>query len=94
MIFIDRNASRDIQMMQQTKRCYDDYCFYNRFEVDKREKFLKLAIEAITEKNFIVPYLPLYLTTACSLNCVKCNNLMPMFHGKAFDFRGLKPRRH
>lgn len=86
MIFVDKNASRSEQFVQQLERCYDDYCFYNRLDMDRRKAFVKEKMEAISEGELVVPYLPVYLTTACSLNCEKCNNLMPMFHGKAFDF--------
>lgn len=86
MIFIDRTASRDVQFKQLTERCYDDYCFYNRIEAQERESFVQRRMEEIGEDDFILPYLPIYLTTACSLNCEKCNNLMPMFRGQASDF--------
>lgn len=85
MILIDRKASRDIQLMQQIERCYDDYCFYNRFEEEHRRAFVKHKMAEMNDE-LVIPYLPLYLTTACSLNCEKCNNLMPLFHGHAYDF--------
>lgn len=90
MIFVDRTASREIQFHQQIERCYDDFCFYNRFDFEKRESFVKRKMDTIEEDELVIPYLPLYLTTACSLNCEKCNNLMPMFHGKAYDFSWAK----
>lgn len=86
MIFIDKSADRDIQFEQQIKRCYDDYCFYNRIDESVREKYVDEYVDKINKDDLIVPYLPIYITTACTLNCEKCNNLMPMFHGKAFDF--------
>ncbi len=92
MIFIDKTASRELQLKQQTERCYDDFCFYNQFDAEKREAFVNKKMENIREGDFVLPYLPLYLTTACSLNCEKCNNLMPMFHGHASDFSWEKTR--
>ena len=92
MIYIDRTASRDVQLKQQTERCYDDYCFYNRIEGQERVGFVQFRIDAIGTDDFVLPYLPIYLTTVCSLNCEKCNNLMPMFHGHASDFSWDKTR--
>lgn len=93
MIFIDRTESRDVQFRQQTERCYDDYCFYNRIEGQERENYVRTQMDAIGDDDLVLPYLPAYLTTACSLNCEKCNNLMPMFHGHASDFSWDKTRR-
>ena len=92
MYYVDRKASRDIQLKQQVARCYDDFCFYNRFDKDARAAFVKERMEDIQEEEFVLPYLPVYLTTACSLNCEKCNNLMPYFHGRASDFSWQKTR--
>lgn len=68
------------------KKCYDDYCFYNQMEAENRKNFVDIKVEDIRDDEMVLPYLPLYLTTKCSLNCEKCNNLMPMFHGNAYDF--------
>ncbi len=86
MILIDRSESRVAQLKKQTERCYDDYCFYNQYEPMARERFVQERMEEYKEQEFVIPYLPVYLTTACSLNCKKCNNLMPLFHGHAADF--------
>lgn len=92
MLFIDRSATRDIQLRQQTERCYDDYCFYNRYDADERANFVRNQMNSIGKNEFVLPYLPVYLTTRCSLNCEKCNNLMPLFHGRAFDFSWTKTK--
>ena len=92
MIFIDKNASRKEQFYKLIERCYDDYCFFNQFDMEKRKQFVTERMSEIGENELVIPYLPLYLTTKCSLNCEKCNNLMPMFHGKAYDFSWEKTR--
>lgn len=74
------------------ERCYDDYCFYNQMDMNLRKEFVSRQIDEIGDDDLIIPYLPLYLTTKCSLNCEKCNNLMPLFHGKAYDFSWDKTR--
>ena len=87
MIFVDKSAQRHTQLEQLVERCYDDYCFYNRFEMSKREDFVRKCMSNFDpHEDLIIPYLPVYLTNTCSLNCKKCNNLMPLFHRKAFDF--------
>ncbi len=78
--------SRREQLNKLTVRCYDDYCFYNRMEQKERCRFVEEHTAAMREEDFILPYLPLYLTTCCTLSCVKCNNLMPMFKGNAAHF--------
>ena len=73
MIYINRNGTRKEQLFQQTKRCYDDYCFYNHFDNQKRREFVESCMSNIGESELVIPYLPVYLTTVCSLNCKKCN---------------------
>ena len=92
MINVDRKANRTDQLHHQIARCFDDYCFYNHFEEDRRIAFINEKMLTIGTDEEVIPYLPVYLTTVCSLNCEKCNNLMPMFHGKAFDFSWGKTR--
>lgn len=75
------------------EQCYDDYCFYNQMDLDVRKQFVSKHMEEIKDGELVIPYLPLYLTTNCSLNCEKCNNLIPMFHGKACDFSWEKTKK-
>ncbi len=86
MIYIDKNLSRADQYRNLIERCYDDYCFYNQMDLDLRKHFVLDRMAEIQKGELVIPYLPLYLTTRCSLNCEKCNNLMPLFHGNAYDF--------
>ena len=44
------------------ERCYDDYCFYNQMDLIERKNFVSVQMEGITEDEFVIPYLPLYLT--------------------------------
>lgn len=37
------------------------------------------------QEGFIIPYLPVMVTTKCTLKCEYCNNLMPYFKEKACD---------
>lgn len=77
---------RQEQLNQLVARCYDDYCYYNQVDMDVRRQFVEERLADIGEGDFVVPYLPLYLTTCCTLNCAKCNNLMPMFKGQNLHF--------
>ena len=61
-------------------------------DMDLRKQFVQERVSAIEENELVIPYLPLYITTKCTLNCEKCNNLMPLFHGRAFDFSWEKTR--
>ena len=82
---MSRGIDKREQFYRLIERCYDDYCFYNQMDLDLRKKFVLEHMDAINEE-LVLPYLPLYLTTRCTLNCEKCNNLMPLFHGNAYDF--------
>lgn len=74
------------QFSKLVSRCYDDYCYYNRMDKEKREQFVDSRELEFIEDGRVIPYLPVYLTTRCTLNCAKCNNLMPLFKESAGDF--------
>ena len=93
MIFFEKNVSKKEQYNNLIERCYDDYCFYNQMDLEIRKNFVSRKMTEIREGDLVIPYLPLYLTTRCSLNCEKCNNLMPFFHGHAFDFSWEKTKK-
>lgn len=92
MVFSNKDASKLLQYNKLIERCYDDYCFYNQMELNLRREYVSKCMADIKEGELVIPYLPLYLTTRCSLNCEKCNNLMPMFQGKAQDFSWKKTK--
>lgn len=77
---------REQQLNNMIARCYDDYCYYNQMDMDEREQFVREHVVAATASDMIIPYMALYLTTSCTLNCEKCNNLMPMFKGQNVVF--------
>lgn len=75
--------SRKEQIEDQVKQCLSDYYYYNHFDLSKRNEFIDKEYEHYKNKGgMVLPYLPLYLTTRCTLNCDKCNNLMPYFKEK------------
>lgn len=80
MIEIARSQSREEQFKQLIINCYDDYCFYNQMKLSARRQFVEEhAQKGKKSEALILPYLPIYLTTRCTMNCKKCNNLMPLF---------------
>lgn len=87
----ERNRLR--QFNKLIKDCYDDYCFYNQMDKVSRKKYVNDKISCILDDELIIPYLPVYLTTKCNLNCAKCNNLIPMFKGSPFDFSWEKTKK-
>lgn len=88
--FID---SRSAQLDAQVKQCLSDYYYHNHMDLDKRNEFIEKEYEKFLQKEqMVLPYLPICLTTNCTLNCDKCNNLMPYFkeEGKCRDFSAAK----
>ena len=80
------SMNKEEQFYSLTCRCYDDLCFYDRMDMTSRKNFVDTQVAGIKDKNLIIPYLPLYITTKCSLNCEKCNNLIPDLKCKGVDF--------
>lgn len=94
MIEIDKSAAREKQFGQLIRRCYDDYCFYNHMDLSRRRQFVEEhSRRAETCEGITVPYLPVYLTTRCSLNCEKCNNLMPLFSAHPVELDNTKTKK-
>lgn len=96
--YIDKNTpifvypfieTREVQYKKQIKQCLSDYYYHNHYDLKYRDKFIENEYEKL-EKNggMVIPYLPIYLTTKCTLNCDKCNNLMPYLkeNSKNADF--------
>jgi organic radical activating enzyme len=77
---------RDEQFSALVEKCYDDYCYYNQMDMDERHRFVLEHVKAIGKEELVLPYLPLYLTTRCTLNCKNCNNLMPYFDSPHPEF--------
>lgn len=94
MIEIDRKGTRQKQFDQLIERCYDDYCFYNQIDRIERSRFVEeQSHQAKICADITIPYLPVYLTTRCSLNCEKCNNLMPMFSANPVKLDNVRTKR-
>lgn len=84
---------REVMFRKQVRRCFSDYYFYNHMDLSKREEFIENEMKKIGEEDLVIPYLPVYLTTRCTLNCEKCNNLMPYFGSRKNDFSLEKTKR-
>lgn len=74
------------QFKDLARKCYDDFCYYNRMEKEERIQFVASRESDYIDDGRVIPYLPIYITTRCSLNCEKCNNLIPYFKENANDF--------
>lgn len=81
--------SREVIYNQQIKKCLNDYHEYNHFDESERDEFVQNEYEKLKlDGRMVIPYMPVFLTTKCSLNCDKCNNLIPDIKEKrgSFDF--------
>lgn len=78
---------RKVMLEKQVRQCLSDYYYYNHMDLSKRNEFIDREYGMLQEKNqLVIPYLPVYLTTRCTLCCEKCNNLMPYFKNRNYDF--------
>lgn len=84
---------RDKMFVQQIRRCYSDYYYYNHMDLAYREEFIEERMSEIGSDELVIPYLPVYLTSRCTLNCESCNNLMPYFKEKKADYCWDKTRK-
>lgn len=77
---------RDVMLQKMVRQCLSDYYYHNHMDLEKREEFINREYDSFPKDAFIIPYMPVYVTTRCTLNCEKCNNLMPYLRDNPKDF--------
>lgn len=71
-------STRRIMLQELTKQCLELYCKFECMGAEETAEYIgKKEKQYRNKEKMILPYLPIYLTTRCTLNCEKCNNLMP-----------------
>lgn len=85
--------SRQKLMENQIKKCIYEYYYFNNYDPKESEQLCAEKLKNISEnEKFVIPYLPIEITSKCTLNCENCNNLMPHLRdaSKLVDFSSEK----
>ncbi len=77
---------RDVMLQKMVKQCLSDYYYHNHMDLAFRDEFIAREYSAFPQDAMVIPYFPVYITTRCTLNCEKCNNLMPYLKSSSKDF--------
>lgn len=62
-----------------------DRAAFNHWDAEFERAYAATCHEKNAKGKFVIPYLPVMITTRCTLKCEYCNNLMPYFKDKACD---------
>ena len=77
----DRHSLYDACLLKNIR----DLANQNNWDDEREEKYAQECFEKNDGEQFVIPYLPVMITTRCTLKCEYCNNLMPYFKEKACD---------
>lgn len=67
------------------KKNIRDRAFFDKWDAEYERAYFNTCYKNNCEGKFVIPYLPVMITTRCTLRCEYCNNLMPYFEEKACD---------